>query len=309
MLCQTHSPIEIIIVDDGSDDGQTPFSIAKLVAEHPDLITALRINNGGPGAARQAGLEVANGDFIQFLDSDDLLEPSKFERQLAALAENPDCSVAYGATRQFVIGEEAKDCPIKRTGERIETMFPAHLQSRWWSTSTPLFRRDVLDAAGPWTDLRNEEDWEYECRIAALGVKLAYVRSIVSSTREHDNPQLSENGSTDPKKLRDRAEAHRLILCHAKRAGIPVTAPEMQHFARELFLLSRQCGAVGLTLESKMLFQIARDASTSEQASGIDFRFYGALAQVVGWRIAGRLSRYLDTMRGLFKKSDNAKNP
>lgn len=308
MLSQTHRPIEIIIVDDGSDDDETPLSIAKLVGENPDVVKVHRIENGGPGAARQAGLEIAVGDFVQFLDSDDLLEPSKFERQLAVLEAKPNCGAAYGQTREHVTGEEPNDRPIKRTGERIETMFPAHLRSRWWSTSTPLYRREVLDAAGPWTALRNEEDWEFECRIAAQGVKLAFVEEILSTTRYHGSEHLSEKGSSDPKKLKDRAEAHRLILGHAKRAGISATAPEMQHFARELFLLSRQCGAAGLAPESKMLFEIAREASTSERASRLDFRLYKLAARVFGWKIAGLLSKYLDSVRQFSGRTERTKH-
>ena len=63
---------------------------------------------------------------------------------------------------------------------------------------------------------------------------------------------LSEDGRA-PAKLRDRAEAHRLILGHAQRAGIGHDTPEMKHFARELFLLARQCGAAGLLPEARML--------------------------------------------------------
>src|SRR5207244_3153413 len=173
----------------------------------------------------------------------------------------------------------AEPRPWKRSGERIETMFPSMLQSRWWDTPTPLYRATVIHAAGPWTSLRVEEDWEYDARIASQGVRLAWCEEWVCDIREHGD-HLS--GRMDAATLRDRAAAHALIYAHARRAGIAADAPEMRHFARELFLLARQCGAAELAEESRRLFELAREASGGE-AGRMQFRLYRALAGVVGW--------------------------
>src|SRR5262249_21372930 len=152
---------------------------------------------------------------IQYLDSDDLLLPTKFELQVAGLRGCDDCVVAYGKTRFCVIGDRPTNIAWKRTGERIVTMFPSFLRSRWWGTSTPLYRRAVTDTVGPWTDLTNEEDWEYDCRIASTGARLHYCDAFVSEQRRAAGAHLSAEGSRDPVKLRDRAIAHKLILGHA----------------------------------------------------------------------------------------------
>src|SRR6476620_3972942 len=215
VLAQTYRPIEIVIVDDGSTD-DTAQSIAALATGYPSIVRHLRIPNGGPGAAREAGRVVANGEFIQYLDSDDLLLPRKFELQVGGLRAHAEYGVAYGRTLVYRIGEEPpENMSCKRTGERIETMFPSFLQSRWWDTSTPLYRREVTDLVGPWTSLRNEEDWEYDCRIANKARRLHYCDAFVSDTRVAAENQLSGAGSSDPNKLRDRFTAHRLILEHA----------------------------------------------------------------------------------------------
>src|SRR4051812_45190032 len=96
-LAQTYRPIEIIVVDDGSTD-DTPAVIAELAARHPD-VRATRRANGGAGLARESGRQLARGEYIQHLDSDDLLLPRKFEVQVAALRSNPDAVAAYGWTR------------------------------------------------------------------------------------------------------------------------------------------------------------------------------------------------------------------
>jgi glycosyltransferase involved in cell wall biosynthesis len=295
VLAQTYRPVEIIIVDDGSTD-ETGREAEAMAEIHPE-VCAIHRENGGPGVARETGRLAARGEFIQYLDSDDLLLPIKFELQVAGLRQCGDCDVSYGKTRFYAYSDRPTDVAWKRTGERISMMFPSFLQSRWWDTSTPLYRRKVTDLAGPWTALRNEEDWEYDCRIASKGVRLHYCDAFVSDTRITSGYQLSTAGSSDPEKLRDRARAHKLILEHALAAGISGGTSDMQHFARELFLLARQCGAVGLADEAPILFDLARQVSGPERGCGIDFLLYGAGARLVGWRAMGSLTCGLDRFR------------
>src|SRR6516165_3891996 len=206
VLAQTYRPVEIIVVDDGSTD-DTGSEAEALAEAHPE-VRAIHRENGGPGAARETGRLAASGEFIQYLDSDDLLLPIKFELQVAGLRQCGDCAVSYGKTRFYAYRDRPIDVAWKRTGERISTMFPSFLQSRWWGTSTPLYRRIVTDLAGPWTELRNEEDWEYDCRIARNGGRLHYCDVFVSEERYGSGDHLSGGGSFDREKLRSRACAH-----------------------------------------------------------------------------------------------------
>ncbi|MDH3255791.1 MAG: glycosyltransferase family 2 protein [Acidobacteriota bacterium] len=299
VLAQTYEPVEILIVDDGSTD-ETGAVADRLAATHPMQIRVIHQANGGPGVAREAARLAARGEFVQYLDSDDLLAPTKFERQVAGLRSRRDCGVSYGMTRHYELGSVPSDNPWKRTGEEIATMFPSFLRSRWWGTSTPLYRRSLLDRAGPWLRLRNEEDWEYDCRLATQGVRLHYCREFVSDQRYDFPTALSAKGSTDPAKLRDRARAHTLIYRHARAAGIEPSAAEMVHFARELFLLARQCGAVGLSTESQTLFSLSRQASEDHVSRGWDYRLYALLTRVFGWTLIGRLAVASDRLRSLF---------
>jgi glycosyltransferase involved in cell wall biosynthesis len=293
---QSYRPIEIIVVDDGSTD-ETLEVARGLAADAPGEIRVVHQRNGGPGLAREAGRLLARGGFIQYLDSDDVLLPRKFELQVSSLRARPDCGIAYGPTHYCHRGADSEQRPWKRTGERIDWMFPSFLQSRWWGTSTPLYRRALTDAAGPWLGLSSEEDWEYDCRVAALRVRLAFVEEFVSEERDHIGPRLSTGGSIGADKLRDRASAHALILEHARRAGVDERSAEMRHFARELFLLARQSGAAGLASESRELFLLARAASGPARAKGLDFRLYALAAALLGWTLAGRLACASDGLR------------
>jgi glycosyltransferase involved in cell wall biosynthesis len=291
VIAQTWRPIEIVIVDDDSTDDTIAVADA-LALEHAGIIRVLHVPNGGPGAAREAGRLAARGDFIQYLDSDDLLAPRKFELQVAALASQPDAGIAYGLVRYRDEMRNEIACYWKPANQMQRTIFPSFLIARWWETLAPLYRRSVTDAVGPWTTLRLEEDWEYDCRAGALGVTLAYVDEVVGEHRDHSDGRLSRGAPNDPVRLRDRAQAHELIAAHARRAGVHRDTPELQHFARELFHLGRQCGTAGLPAESKRLVALARDLSAAR-----DIRVYDLAARVLGWRRAGRAADWIERHR------------
>lgn len=289
VLAQTYRPIEIVIVDDASTD-DTLAVADELARTYEEVRVIRRTTNGGAGAARESGRAAARGELIQHLDSDDVLLERKFEVQAAALRAHPECGAAYGWTRFRHRDGRVEEKPWKRSGERIETMFPAMLAMRWWDTPNPLYRAALIAEAGAWTDLRVEEDWEYDCRIAARGVRLAYCAEWVCEVRAHDMPRLS--GHATAAVLRDRARSHLLMLEHA-RAALSPDLPEMRQFARELFHIGRQCGAAGLADESRRLVHASRSI-----ADTTDIRVYALIAGVVGWRIAGRAATLFDIRLG-----------
>lgn len=289
-LAQTYRPIEVLIVDDGSTD-DTPLAIAELVAQHPE-VRGLRRENGGPGAARETGRMEARGALLQYLDSDDLLLSHKLELQVAALLEAPDAIAAYGRTRYRDAANNEIACTWKPLLDGETAILPHFLRGRLWETVSPLFRAEEVAAAGPWTPRRLEEDWEYDCRVGALRKLLVFVPEIVAEHRDASADRLSIGAAGDPARLRDRAAAHQSIYASARRAGITNDAPEMEQFARALFLLARQCGAAALADESRALLGLAVEASTAR-----DVRAYGAMSRLFGARALGRLSLFADRLR------------
>jgi len=296
VLAQTYRPIEIILVDDGSSD-DTPDVTRALAEQNRGIVRVVRQANGGPGQARETGRRLASGEFIQYLDSDDWIDPRKFERQVTALRAAPECWAAYCKTREYHVEEGPTDEPSFATGRKLDTLFPDLLSGRCWQTVTPLFRRSVCDQVGPWTDLRQEEDWEYDARVAALGTRLAWCPEFLADFRHHGGQRAGGDSLRDPRKMTWRATAHRLIYRHARRAGIEPGNPHMQRFARELFLLARQCGAAGLAEESRELFALAREASGPSRARKLDFQLYRMAAACVGWSTCGRLACWADHWR------------
>ncbi len=294
VLAQTYRPIEIIISDDGSVD-ETRQVIEELTRTYPHEIRFVFNKNRGAGPAREAGLQMARGEFIQYLDSDDRLSPGKFEVQVQALRKNHDCGVAYGRSRLVTFNGGVLVEPFKRTGRKRPTLFPWLLVNRWWCTHTPLYRRSVCDAVGQWSDLRYSQDWEYDGRVGSLGTKLVFCDELVSEHRTHEGARQTGHGNwLTPQ---DRVRFFTLMFGYAIEACASIDSPEMRHFSRWVFLNARQCGAMGDSQSARTCFELAVKAAGRKSW---DYRIYQLMALCIGWKNLGALTCWLD---GLLKRS------
>ena len=286
VLAQTHRPIEIIIVDDGSTD-ETPRIGRELAAQHPEIIRYLRKDNGGCAQARNTGLALATGEFIQLLDSDDILLPGKFAAQVQGLREHPGCGVSYCLTREYQIGDPLPARSARRSGETFSALFPALLAGRIWGFPSPLFTAAALDAAGPFLESRTFADWEFECRMAASGVRAHHCQAFLAETRILHRREGRRRGRPRLESVRDSAAMHELILGHARRAG--VAPADLAAFAPRLFAVGRQCARVGLRDEARrslaLAMEIARDPRRRWR-----IRAYQRVAERFGWQRVGRAS-------------------
>ena len=298
VLDQTYRPIEIIIVDDGSTDN-TPDVARSLQEQHPDVIRVHLKENSGAGPTREAGRKLARGEFIQYLDSDDLLRPKKFELMVQALQDNPDCGAAYGYICVHPRGRPPLEKPYKASGDTRETLFPWLLSDRWWNTDCPLYRRSVTDEIGPWTDLRWSQDWEYDARVAALGTKLVHVKDWVCDERHHDNGRQTDSAdwTRDHVRLKTRKRLLELLIQHADTGGVDEFTPQRQHVTRWIFATARHCAGAGLTVEAHELLATADRAAGNCDSVRKGFRAFRWLCRCVGTKNAGRVFALVDKFR------------
>ena len=119
VLAQTYRPVEIIVVDDGSTDGSA--EVAKRITSPVKYCFQ---HHSGIGAARNCGIHLAQGDFLAFLDADDLWMKDKLARQMKAFNDNPELDMVFGYARQFYSPDLAKSMKEKVHYSR-ETM-PAY---------------------------------------------------------------------------------------------------------------------------------------------------------------------------------------
>jgi glycosyltransferase involved in cell wall biosynthesis len=120
VLAQTYDPTEIIAVDDGSPDNSA--DIAQSYAQ----VHLIRQSNQGLGAARNTGIKAARGDYLAFIDQDDLWVASKLALQMAAFSQDSEIDIVFGHVEQFYspeLNEEQKG-KIVGAGEILPGRFP-----------------------------------------------------------------------------------------------------------------------------------------------------------------------------------------
>ena len=287
VLAQSWRPIEVIIVDDGSTD-DTLAAARALASEHPDVVRVVTQRNAGPGAARQAGSAAASGEFVQFLDSDDLLLPRKFELQVAGLRQDQEAGISYGKAYTRINDTRAPTA-AQRSAQRHRTVFPELLAGRLWETSTPLYRRSVLERIGPWPSRRQMEDWEFDAQAGALGIQLQHCDEWLSETVHHDEARLAHAWLRDDAAFADMVEAHLSILGHAQAAGVATDSEPMRRFARTLFRMARLAASRGAQALAARALDAAARAAQPGSRTVWELHAYRGASRLCGWRNIGRL--------------------
>ena len=173
-LDQTWSRKEIIVVNDGSND-QT-LTVARQFAAKG--VSAVTQENQGAAAARNKAFTLAQGDYIQWLDADDLLAPDKIGRQMQTLedyqSERMLCSASWGAFYYRTEKARFRPSPLWADLSPVEWLLRKMGQNCHMQTATWLVSRELTEAAGPWdTRLLGDDDGEYFCRVlkASDGVR------------------------------------------------------------------------------------------------------------------------------------------
>ena len=178
LRAQTYVNWECIVVDDGSTD-DTAERVSHFI-EQDARFKFLRQENARQAAAKNNGLWNSAGQYIQFLDADDLIEPQKFAKQVEFLEAHPEVDIIYGSMRYFktetpderlywVWGENKPWMPeTSGSGKEVLT---ALVRQNIMVINSPLIRRRVVDAVGLFDNrLPPAEDWDYWLRCAAAGM-------------------------------------------------------------------------------------------------------------------------------------------
>lgn len=182
VINQTIQDFEVVVIDDGSTD-----RTADIVKHYDSRVKLISVDNGGPAKARNRGIRESGGEYVAFLDADDLWQPTKLEKQLARFRESPKLGMVFTENYLF----DSKGPYADALGKR-DTLMPGEIAANilihsGLSTPTVMVRKSVLDAVGEFDEsLKHAEDDNMWIRISAQYPVCLIDESLVG-VRDHDN--------------------------------------------------------------------------------------------------------------------------
>ena len=286
-LAQTWTQIEVIAVNDGSTDA----SLAALRGiSHPGL-TVIDQPNRGAAAARNAGLAAARGQYIQFLDADDLLTPGKVAGQVALLESCGAGAVATARWARFQDDPSVAapgDPALYRDFDPVDFVLMLTSGGHMMHPAAWLVPSPVARAAGPWDEsLSLNDDGEYFARVALASRRIVHAPQSLTLYRSHMAQSLS--GRRDRRALESLYRSCELVAQH-------LTAAEDSERVRRALADYFQRLAYEVYPAAPDLYHGA--ARRARELGGSPLRpqmgrRQALLARFVGWRLARRLAYYL----------------
>jgi GT2 family glycosyltransferase len=213
VLRQTLADWELIVIDDGSTDDSRRI-VEDLTRADP-RVTRLRQDRRGPGAARNAGLALARGQWIAYLDSDDLWLPQALEAYAAYLAGHPQACLIYGHAHGIDAAGTVVERPFRYQDRPTDTrdLF-AHV---FLLPSALCHRRSLIDQAGRFDeDLPNAEDYDLFLRMSLHG-RFDPLGAVTTLHRRHATNLSFQTG---PTRLCEAGILERFLARHGPQAAI-----------------------------------------------------------------------------------------
>jgi glycosyltransferase involved in cell wall biosynthesis len=200
-LDQTWDNKEIVVVDDGSKDG----TLALARTFESSIVKVFTHVNQGASATRNKAFSLCHGDYIQWLDADDLLAPDKIARQMEALDDAPDprllLSAEWGSFMHRPSRTKFIPSGLWCSLSKAEWLLRKLEQNVYMQTATWLVSRELALAAGLWdTRLLGDDDGEYFCRVLMASDGVRFVPGSKVYYRQAGSGSLSYVGSSDKKR-------------------------------------------------------------------------------------------------------------
>ena len=190
VLAQSHVPVEVLVIDDGSTDDS-----AQIADSYGPLVRVIGQENRGESVARNRGVAEAGGDWVAFVDADDVWEPDKLEAQLAAATD--DAVTVHTGIYSF--GRKNRQREIWRVNAEERYSLGRIALDAVMHVSTLMIRREQCPRFPAWT--RHSEDLIFHLELALLG-RITMVPRFLAGYRFHENNQSQSLADMEPRRHR-----------------------------------------------------------------------------------------------------------
>jgi glycosyltransferase involved in cell wall biosynthesis len=212
---QTYSNREIIVVNDGSNDN-TLQMVKRFESSRVKIIDQ---NNAGGAAARNTALAHAQGEYIQWLDHDDLLAAEKISEQMRRVQSMGDGRLLFtGGFSTFYFCPDRARIATGSLGKDLSPLDYFYIkfeQDEWLHTTCWLVSRKLTEKAGPWLDIRSpDDDGEYFCRVVAASNGIVFVPTAKSYWRTGNTASFSYSRQNSVDSLCALLESTRRCIAH-----------------------------------------------------------------------------------------------
>ena len=224
-LAQTHRPLEVVVVDDGSTDAS--LDVARRYAERHDAVRAVTQPNRGAPAARNRGVRISNGPYIQFLDADDRLVQGKLKQQVTVL-DRSNADIVIGAWRPLVEQDASElNADVGRfelggiqTPYLSDDPLASLIRYDGWSPpAAQLMTREIVECVDGWDEsLSCMQDVDLLVRIALANGRFERVDDVCAHRRRPNRPTVSTRDDAAFK--RNCFQMYERLFTHCEATGV-----------------------------------------------------------------------------------------
>lgn len=290
---QAYQNVEIIVVDDGSSDQSLNYLNSL---NWPNLV--VKLNEGkGACAARNYGLQLAKGDYIQFLDADDILEKNKLKLQVEALSNNKN-SIAVCSTMHFfdnIDNGKITDKEFLYTTDNpkafLLNLYGADGKSHnMVQTSAWLTPKSLIDKIGSWNEqLSKDQDGEFFCRVVTSANKVIYTSNTLNYYRKHIN---GDNIGNQKKRIHIKSLLQALYSKSQQFNGLESSTAYKKAMALQYKIIAIEAYPEHKDL-SKEALRLSTTFTKSNYLPVLGGRIIELVKHTLGWRIAKSLSYWV----------------
>ena len=297
-ISQTWSNTEIIVVDDGSTD--RTGEIARTF--EGDGVRVFRQDNQGAAAARNTAYSLCHGDYIQWLDADDLLAPEKISKQMefvqGGVGQLTAISSEYGTFMYRADRSQFNPSALWGSLSPVEWLLRKMGQNLYMQTATWLISRELAEAAGPWdSSLFCDDDGEYFCRVlmASDGIRFCPGAKVYYRSFGFDSLSYVSNS---PQKLEAHWRSMKLHIRYLRQMedSKRVNTACLQYLRNWLICYYPEWSEIVNEVE-----QIAAELGEPLGTPYLSWK-YSWMQKTFGWHVAKTAQRRLRRLRWLTEK-------